>query len=247
MFFIAIKSYKNFMHRQILRFAVYLLGLIILALGITLNVKTGLGVSPIISVAHVFGVLLSMPIGDAAFGLYSVFVIAEILIHLSFFRKDRAYHIRSTLLKDVLQLPLSLLFTRVMNIFEALIPQLDALPEGVFFSSFTGRFAVLIAAIACTGIGAAASLDMRIVPNPGDDIVQALADLSGKETGLVKNIFDGCNVALSLMLGFALSGGVIGIGIGTIIAFLGVGRFVALFNRFCFPPLQGLLHELSKS
>ena len=55
----------------IVRIMIYLAGLVILALGITLNVKTGLGVSPIISVAHVFAVIFSLPIGDAAFVLYN--------------------------------------------------------------------------------------------------------------------------------------------------------------------------------
>ena len=224
------------MHRNLfLRIAVYLSGLLILALGITLNVKTGLGVSPIISVAHVAAVVLSFPIGDAAFCLYSVFVLAEICIHLHLCRKDSLPPKRSMLIKDLLQLPLSLVFTRIMNVFESMIPQLDQLPDTEFFGTFGGRLLALLFAIAATGIGAAASLDMRIVPNPGDGIVQALSDLSGKETGLVKNIFDGCNVALSIILGLLFAGGVVGIGIGTILAFLGVGRFVALFNRFCFP------------
>ena len=142
------------------------------------------------------------------------------------------------LIKDALQLPLSLVFTRAMNIFEDMIPQLNLLPEGEFFRTFISRIIVLFIAIATTGIGAAASLDMRIVPNPGDGIVQAISDLSGKEAGLVKNIFDGCNVTLSILLGLLFTGRIVSIGIGTIIAFLGVGRFVALFNRFCLPRIR---------
>lgn len=214
---------------------IYLAGLVILALGITLNVKTGLGVSPIISVVHVFAVIFSLPIGDAAFVLYTVFVIAEICIHIHLHRTDNALPIKSIIIKDILQLPLSLVFTRVMNTFEYMIPQLDQLPDTAFFGTFGGRILALLFAIAATGIGATASLNMRIVPNPGDGIVQAISDLSGKETGLVKNIFDGFNVALSIILGLLFVRGIVGIGIGTIIAFLGMGRFVAIFNRFCFP------------
>ena len=227
----------------IVRIMIYLAGLVILALGITLNVKTGLGVSPIISVAHVFAVIFSLPIGDAAFCLYTVFVIAEICIHIHLHRTDNTLPIKSIIIKDILQLPLSLVFTRVMNIFEYMIPQLDQLPDTAFFGTFGGRILALLFAIAATGIGAAASLDMRIVPNPGDGIVQAISDLSGKETGLVKNIFDGFNVALSIMLGLLFAKGIVGIGIGTIIAFLGVGRFVALFNRFCFPFIRSVVAD----
>ena len=74
-------------------------------------------------------------------------------------------------------------------------------PIVCFFALSVVGFLALAFAIAATGIGSAASLDMRIVPNPGDGIVPAISDLSGKETGIVKNIFDGCNVLLSIVFG----------------------------------------------
>lgn len=52
--------------------------------------------------------------------------------------------------------------------------------------------AVLAAALVCTGIGAAMSLNMRIVPNPGDGIVQAIADCIHQSVGNTKNGFDLC-------------------------------------------------------
>lgn len=116
---------------------------------------------------------------------------------------------------DALQLPLSLAFTRFMNLFSAWIPA----PAG------------LAAGIILTGIGAAMSLDMRLIPNPGDGIVQALADCFKKPVGLTKNLFDlfciGVTAAISLIFARRL----IGIGFGTVAAMLGVGRVIALFNR----------------
>ena len=116
---------------------------------------------------------------------------------------------------DALQLPLSLAFTRFMNLFSAWIPA----PAG------------LAALIILTGIGAAMSLDMRLIPNPGDGIVQALADCFIKPVGLTKNLFDlfcsGVTAAISLIFARRL----IGIGFGTVAAMLGVGRVIALFNR----------------
>ena len=75
------------------------------------------------------------------------------------------------------------------------------------------------------------SLDMRLIPNPGDGIVQALADCFKKPVGLTKNLFDlfciGVTAAISLIFAHRL----IGIGFGTVAAMLGVGRVIALFNR----------------
>ena len=181
------------------RITVYLAGMLILAFGISLNVKTGLGVSPIISVANCFSSILSLPIGDTTFVLYSVFVIIQIIIHIHLSIKNNDIKLKSLIIKDILQLPLSLVFTRIMNVFEIMIPQMNTLQYG-FFSSMQGRITALAAAIIATGVGAAATLDMRLIPNPGDGIVQALADLFKKETGFVKNVFDGINVSLTIII-----------------------------------------------
>ena len=99
---------------RVLRAAFYAAGLVILALGIVLNTKSCLGVSPIISGAYCAAELSGLSFGDMTFALY----------------------------------------------------------------------AVLAAGIILTGIGAAMSLDMRLIPNPGDGIVQALADCFKKPVGL---------------------------------------------------------------
>lgn len=214
-----------------LRLTVYLAGLMLLALGLTLNVKSDLGVSPIISSANVFSATLPCPIGDATFVLYSLFVLAEMAIHLVIWRRRKEGSIARRLVMDMLQLPLSLIFTRVMNLFEAAIPT---------FTRLGGRLVILAAAVICTGLCAAMSLDMRLIPNPGDGFVQSLVDLTGWETGLMKNIVDGVSVALALTLGLCLSGTVVGVGVGTILAFLFVGRVIALFNRCFWGRLSGL-------
>lgn len=219
------------------RLAVYLVGLVVLALGITLNVKTGLGVSPLVSTAHVAALAIPAPIGDTTFVLYSSFVVVQIVIHVLMYCRNRDLPIASTIAKDILQLPLSMAFTRLMNVFEAAMPMMTDLVQGSFFASMAGRLLVLLAAIVCTGVGAAASLDMRLIPNPGDGIVQTIADVSHLETGLVKNIFDGCSVVLTLVMSYALLGCNMTIGVGTLAAFLGIGRVMALFDRFVLPHL----------
>ena len=215
---------------MVYRILFYLAGLLFLAFGLTLNTTTGLGVSAIISVSHALSVILGMQIGDTTFCLYSLFVVIELIIHYTMKRKDPSFPFKKQAVLDILQLPLSLVFTRVMNIFASFLPMLTEL-EDTLWSTFPLRFATLIIAIIFTGIGAAMSLDMRLIPNPGDGFVQSLADLTGRETGLMKNIVDGVSVALALTLGLCLSGTVVGGGVGTILAFLFVGRVIALFNR----------------
>ena len=60
----------------------YIIGLLVLALGLTLNTKTGLGVSPIISVAYSTAVISGHNFGNMTLALYSLFVVIELILHL---------------------------------------------------------------------------------------------------------------------------------------------------------------------
>ena len=81
---------------------------------------------------------------------------------------------------------------------------------------------------------------MRLVPNPADGLAQAIGDILGKNLGFGKNLLDFFSVAFSLTIGFLVTGGLAAIGIGTVIAMVGVGRFVALYNYFFRSKLEGL-------
>lgn len=192
------------------------------ALGIILNTKSGLGVSPIISVSYNVSMILGVNFGNMTFVLYTVFVLIEVLIHIAL-KKGQGKELLITLGKDLLQLPLSLVFTRFMNLFSAWIPA----PE----NGFVLQLLVLVAGIICIGIGAAMSLDMRIIPNSGDGIVLAIADCIRKTVGFTKNCFDLFNICISISVGLIFAHRLIGIGVGTVLSVIGVGRVIALFNH----------------
>ena len=223
----------------------YVLGLLVLALGITLNTKAGLGVSPIISVSYSISTILNTNFGNMTLILYSTFVVVEMILHTRehFLEKkkeekgdaqsdSKKRSLKVMLLKDALQFPLSLIFTRFMNVFVYVIAAYGSLGVNGFYSSFPGRIVTLIIAITLTGIGAAVSLNMRLIPNPGDGIVQAISDCIGKSVGFTKNCFDLFNITLTTCVGMIFAGHLIGIGIGTVMAVIGVGRVIAVFNHF---------------
>ena len=199
--------------KTIYRWTFYIFGMLVLALGLTLNTKAGLGVSPIISIAFGVSEIWGMNFGDMTFFLYSLFVAGQFIL------RGRDSH-----LTDLLQLPLSLVFSRVLNLYSAAIPYQAA------EHSFGVNFLLLLAAIFFTGAGAAITVNMKLVPNPGDGIVAAVAEKLGRDQGFAKNVFDvGC-VAVTCVLGFLAAGGIVGIGLGTIAAMVGVGRSIALVN-----------------
>ena len=229
----------------------YIAGLLVLALGITLNTKTGLGVSPIISVSFSISSIWNLNFGNTTLMLYALFVVVEMILHtIRSLKAEKSegialehanqMNLKLVLLMDILQFPLSLIFTRFLNLFSALIPNLqDAYPNS-FAGSFAGRILFLILAIILTGIGAAMSLNMRIIPNPGDGIVQAIADFVHKSVGFSKNCFDLFNICVTTSVSLIFTHHLVGIGLGTILAMIGVGRSIALFNHFFKNPMASL-------
>lgn len=198
-------------------------------MGLTLNTKAGLGVSPIISVSYSISEIFQLNFGNMTLILYCVFVVVELILHSVQGRKQPQKNRKFVFLMDILQIPLSLIFTRFLNLFAALLPTFPA-DSGGFDQYFPQRLFILILAIVCTGIGAAMSLSMRLVPNPGDGIVQAIADGIHKNVGFTKNCFDLLNITITITLGLSLAGHLVGVGIGTVLAVIGVGRVIALFH-----------------
>lgn len=210
---------RKFDGKSAARFGFYLLGMVLLALGLTLNTKTGLGASAIVSIPFTLSEGTGLDFGDLTLVEYCVLVAAQFVVK----GKNRSW-------VDLLQLVVSLVFTRFLNLFKAAIPyESGFLPADI---------ALLVLAIVLTGVGAAMTVDMQLVPNPGDGIVNSLAQRFGKELGLCKNIFDvGC-VTASLLLGLFFGDPLLGIGLGTILSMVGVGRSIAVFNALCKPRLM---------
>lgn len=200
------------------RWGFYLLGMVLLALGLTLNTKTGLGASAIVPVPFTVSQATGWDFGNLTLVVYCLFVAAQFLIK----GKNRRW-------TDLLQIPLSIVFTRFLNIFAAAIPyQSGNRPADI---------ALLVVAIIFTGIGAAMTVAIQLVPNPGDGIVGTIAAVTGKELGFCKNCFDlGC-VSLSLIIGLCFGDPLLGVGLGTLISMVGVGRAIAGFNYLCKRPL----------
>ena len=205
--------------KQVARFGLYLLGMLLLALGLTLNTETGLGASAIVSIPFTLSEGLEMNFGNLTLIAYCVLVAAQFVVK----GKNRTW-------VDLLQLVVSLIFTRFLNVFKAIIP---------YHNSFLpADIALLVLAIILTGVGAAMTVDMQLVPNPGDGIVNSLAQRFGKKLGFCKNCFDlGC-VSASLVIGLLFGNALLGIGLGTVLSMIGVGRAIAVFNALCKRPLQ---------
>ena len=196
---------------NIKRSLIYLIGMVVLALGLTLNTKTSLGASAIVSVPYTVSEAYGLDLGNMTLALYAAFIAVELILD------------RTDLILTLLQLPLSIVFTRFMNLFKTAIPY-----------SSTNLFlniAVAVLAIALTSTGIFLTVHMHLILNPGDGFVSAIAKKTGLELGTCKNFVDiGC-VAVAAVIGLLNGNFLMGIGIGTILSMILVGRFLSLINK----------------
>ena len=90
--------------RTIIRVIIYIAGLCILALGLTLSTKADLGVSPIIAVSFGISQLTGARFGDMTFVLYASFVIIEMVLHILPGKRTPQAK-KKAVIADLLQLP----------------------------------------------------------------------------------------------------------------------------------------------
>ena len=191
------------------RWLFYIAGMILLALGIVLNTKSRLGMAPILSGMFCLSEIFGWNFSNLTLIYYTVLVAAQFALRGKNYR-----------LADLLQIPLSVVFTRFMDLFSGAITYV---PETIW-----QKLLIAALAVVSTGVGITMAVNMRILPNPGDGIVQAISDRSGLSLGTSKNLFDGGSALVGVALGPILSGRLIGVGVGTVINVVFVGRVVAI-------------------
>lgn len=192
------------------RVCIYIIGLVILGCGIDLNTKTQLGVSPIISVAYNVAYLTHIPLGVMTFLYYVLFVLIQWLL----LGKEFDYF-------QFFQIPASLVTSIFIQFFDNILPVANSYPT---------RILLLILAIIITAIGASLTVGMKIVPNPADGLADVIGKKLNKGFGFGKNVFDCTSLIISLVIGLIFTGGILGIGVGSLISMILTGRVIALFE-----------------
>ena len=192
------------------RIIIYCIGIIILACGITMNTKTNLGVSPVISVPYNITQVLGLPLG------LPVFVYYAFLIFLQYVLLPKEFTF-----KKFLQIICALLTSACVQFFDIVLPTTQIWPL---------RILMLAVAILLTGLGMCITVGMDIVPNPADGLASDIGKKIGKDMGLGKNILDAVSIVAAILIGLVCRGSLLGIGIGTVIAVIFTGRTVALFR-----------------
>ena len=212
--------------RWIKRIAVYLLGVVTMAVGISLAIRAGIGVAPGGVISYAVSRLTVISVGWCTTLFHIVCIFAQLLISRRF------------TVGLVIQLPLAFVFGRLIDFFLGifaispanLIVSIAILCGGIIVFSF--------------GIRAMAGADLLLLPSDG------LAQIAGAKVGwkfpkakLVEDILFTVT-AVALMLAF--SGDVFSVvGIGTVLSAAATGPMVGVFTRLM--PFLDVSFELKRT
>jgi uncharacterized membrane protein YczE len=193
---------------------IFILGIYILALGIAFSVKSNLGVSPVSSVPYVFSRIFDVSLGTTTVIVYLFYMLLQAFI----LRRDYK-------LINLFQIVASFLFGYFTD---AAVWTISFLPAT---ENYMIRSIYLAAGIACVALGVLFYLTTSLIALPTDGTVQAIAFKGGFKLHKVKIAYDCGSTLIALALSLLVLGRIDGIGIGTIVSAIGVGKMLGVFTK----------------
>lgn len=178
------------------RIIMYIIGMLLLALGGILAIKSNLGASPVSSLPLSISKVSKISLGTATTILYSTYVLLQITI------LKREFNII-----QILQILFAILFGKIMNIFNLII--------NINIDSFYIRLVICILSCYITAIGISFTVKANIVPIAPDGLTQVISKKIKVDFGKTKIYFDCTVVLLSIIVLFLNNKGLEGLGIGT--------------------------------
>ena len=196
----------------VIRMLMYLMGVAVLALGMSLQTASGLGVAALTCFATTISMLTGKTLGFWITATYVAYIAAQAVILRREFQ-----------LRILLEIFFSTLIGRFTDFFMAVNPlHPTALPA---------QGATMLLSLAVTAFGVSLVVNMGVVPNAPDGLVQVIAEKLKRRFGDVKVVFDCSHVAVSLILSLALMHNLGGFGVTTAISALFLGHVINVANK----------------
>lgn len=198
-----------------IRLIVYLIGLFIMTLGISMSVKSNLGVSPVSSIPYTITCITGLEMGKATILFHIVLVALQFLILRGAFQ-----------IKSLLQVVVGVIFgyfTTFSNYLFSFLPTTDNL----FI-----RLIMMLGSTVLIAVGIFFYLPADIIPLAGEGVMKAVADVTHIPFNKVKIAFDVTMVAISLISCLIVLRTLGSVGIGTVIAALLVGAILGVVTKF---------------
>lgn len=194
------------------RYLLFLAGLVISALGIALITRAALGTSPISSLPFVLSLITPPSLGFYTFFFNGLFLAGEALVRRSFTRRQ------------VLQIPFTLVFSLFIDLFMGLIPT-------QLHGPLPFKIAYLLSGCLLLGFGVMLEVQGNVLMLPGEALVKAISERTGRPFPRVKVLFDTSLAAVAAVVALFAFGRLNGVKEGTLIAALLVGWLSGLYSR----------------
>lgn len=195
------------------RYILFILGLFVNALGVSLITKANLGTSPISSIPYTLSMGFPLTMGQFTFILNLVLIAGQII----FLRKDFQK-------VQLIQIPISVLFGYFIDLTMSLLS---------FFSpsDYIVKIASLLAGCIILAFGVSLEVIANVVMLSGEAFVKAISTKLEKEFGTTKICFDTTLTIGACIISLVMFGKIAGVREGTVIAAFIVGLIAKFFNR----------------
>ena len=196
------------------RYLIFLIGLFISSLGVSLVTKANLGTSPISSIPYVLSLNFPLTLGNFTI-IFSLFLIVLQLLILR----------RNFKVEHLLQIPISILFGYFIDWTMLLL-------SFVHPDAYLMKIVYLLLGCIVLGFGVYCEVIADVAMLPGESFVRAVVQTWHREFGSTKVAFDVTMTVLAAVLSFIFAGQLNGVREGTVIAALLVGFIARLFGRW---------------
>lgn len=201
------------MNAKIRRYIWFVLGVMINSLGIALITKAALGTSPISSLPYVLSFAFPLTLGQFTFLVNLIFIAGQIVL----LRREFAPI-------QLLQLVVNVVFSGCIDVSMNLLGWLQ--PQNAVL-----QLVSLVAGCAVLALGISIEVAPGVLMVPGEGMVSALTHATKRRFGSTKIAFDVTLVATAAVLSLLFFHRLQGLGLGTILSALLVGRLVNMYNR----------------
>lgn len=205
---------KRTVENYIRRYFMCACGVIIMALGVALSIRAGLGNSPISCLPYA----LNQVNGFFSVGQYTMLVLS-LMVGLQMFILRRSFPPY-----QVLQVAVAVLMGAAVDLWLALL-------EGLRPALYGGRAAVCLAGIVILAFGMFLEVQAGVLVVPAEGLVKTIARVRRREFGPVKIGLDCILVASSATIVLIGTHRLAGIREGTVAAALLVGLLIRFFQR----------------
>ena len=195
------------------RYLLFLVGLFVNALGVSLVTKASLGTSPISSIPYVLSLNFPFTLGNFTIFFSILLIILQIIILRKNFK-----------IANILQIPVSIAFGYFIDLTMYLFFWVN--PQNYFVKIIT-----LLAGCAVLGFGVYLEVVADVVMLPGESFVRVIVQTWNTNFGTTKIIFDTSMAVIAAVLSFVFSGKLNGVREGTLIAALLVGFIARLLGK----------------